>query len=56
MASKIPKVPRFSHTSNDKVGKGDSYGTGVKNPVGKMKSMLDPMANKKIKKPPRSLA
>lgn len=54
--AKIPKAPKFSHTSNSKMGSGDSYGTGVKNPVGKMKSMLEPMANKKTKKPPRSLA
>lgn len=55
---KINKTLKQSHTSNSKIGSGDSYGTGVKNPVGKMKSSsLTPvLKGKDVGKAPRSLA
>lgn len=31
------KVKKESHSSNTPYGQGDSYGSGVKNPVGKMR-------------------
>lgn len=55
MAKKVPKVPKFNHTSNSKVGMGDYYGTGVRNPQGKMNSLLDYASPKKSKKPPKTL-
>lgn len=48
-----------NHSSNSKIGKGDSYGTGVKNPMGKTldSSMnLKTAISKHLKKPPKSLA
>lgn len=43
-----------NHVANTKYGMGDSYGSGIRNPTGK----IDPYKIKtpKIKKPPRSLA
>ena len=54
----MAKAPRFTHTSNKKVGMGENMGTGLRNKVGKSMSTLN-YANvpaKKLKKPPRSLA
>lgn len=48
-----------SHVSRTKKPYGDSYGTGIKNPMGKMRSSaLDngAMPKSKLKKPPKSLA
>ncbi len=48
-----------SHTSNSKIGSGDSYGTGVKQKVGTIKRDFmnsKPLSAKKLGKPPRSLA
>lgn len=48
-----------AHSSPKKKGSPDSYGSGVKNPVGKMKrSALDfgYVTPKELKKPPKSLA
>ena len=47
------------HSANKKFGMGDYYGTGIKNPVGKLRDtyMEDGLVTpKKLKKPPRSLA
>ena len=48
------------HTSSDKTGSGDNYGSGIKNPIGKIRSVyaIDsiPSSNKNIEKPPKSLA
>lgn len=47
------------HTSSDKVGMGDYYGTGIKNPVGRLRdSYLDikPKSKKKFGSPPKSMA
>lgn len=48
-----------SHVSYTSMGMGDYYGTGVKQPVGKMRSPtvgITPASMKKIKSPPKSLA
>lgn len=48
-----------SHTSSDKIGKGESLGSGVKQPMGIMREDYMSFANPKpanTKKPPKSLA
>lgn len=47
-----------AHTSNAKIGMGDSFGSGVKNPTGKAKSIMgvSSLKSKRISKPPKSLA
>jgi hypothetical protein len=48
-----------AHSANKKFGMGDYYGTGVKNPTGKMRDnyMNDQLIKPKtLKKAPRSLA
>jgi hypothetical protein len=46
------------HASSDKIGMGDFYGTGVKNPIGRVRSsyISTPVSPSKLKKPPKSLA
>lgn len=53
-----PKPNRFAHTANTKYGMGENYGTGVKNPVGKIREnqTMVPLPKSKISKPPRKLA
>jgi hypothetical protein len=54
------KTNKQYHTSNAKTGIGDFYGTGIKQKVGTIKDMyltnMNPMSNKKVGKPPKSLA
>lgn len=52
------KPLKNAHTPNTKLGMGDHYGTGVKNPIGKMREGVGQVnvSSKKLKKPPRSLA
>lgn len=52
------KANKQFHSSNDKIGKGDSYGTGVRNPSGKAKEIMGvkPITKSQIGKPPKSLA
>jgi hypothetical protein len=46
-----------SHTANTKYGMGDNYGTGVKNPLGKMRGMgMQTLTKKKLGTPPKSIA
>lgn len=56
----LPKAPKSKgwHTPKSPKGSGDYYGTGVKQKVGKVIDGLGqkPLDQKKIKKPPRSLA
>lgn len=48
---------KTAHTSNSKIGMGDFYGSGVRNPVGRMRDGLGmPLSKKKVKIPPKSLA
>lgn len=47
-----------SHTEPTKFGMGDYYGTGMKNPVGKMRSDsvgYTPISRKGLKTPPTSV-
>ena len=56
-----PKKPgknRFAHTANTQYGMGDNYGSAVKNPMGKIRSVTGaaPLSKSKLKNPPRGLA
>lgn len=59
--SKTPKRRkgyRFAHTPASPKGLGDYYGTGIRQPIGKMRddSMgMQVISPTKLKKPPRSL-
>jgi len=59
---KTPKPLKRSpeaHVCNTKYGMGDYYGTGIKQPVGRVREDYingTPMTNKKMGKPPKSLA
>lgn len=59
MKAKAGKALKQAHTPNTKFGMGDSYGTGVKQKIGKALSNTASVASipkAKIKKPPKSLA
>lgn len=48
-----------SHTAKTKYGMGDYYGTGTKNPMGKVRGGtvgMKSVSKKKLGKPPKSLA
>lgn len=49
-----------AHTSNAKRGMGDAYGSGMKNPIGKIRDVstvtTTPLSKVKLKKPPKSMA
>ena len=48
-----------AHTDNTKYGMGDYYGTGFKNPIGRMRSPgvgYRPVNPEQMAKPPKSLA
>ncbi len=55
---KKSKGLKNAHTPNTKIGMGDFYGTGVKNPIGKIVDVFgnNNMSNSKMGKPPKSLA
>ncbi len=56
---KNSKIPKVAHTPNTKRGVGDYYGTGIRQPFGKMRSDslgMIAVTPKKLKKPPKSLA
>lgn len=55
---KKAKPLKNAHTANTKLGMGDFYGSGVKNPTGKMRSGAGriEVTSKNLKKPPKSLA
>jgi len=50
------KVSKTAHTSNSKRGMGDYRGTGIRNPIGKIRDVSGEKSSSKLKKPPRSLA
>ena len=52
------KTNKQAHTSNSKIGMGDHYGSGVKNPVGLIRDVMGivDVRPKNLKKPPKSLA
>ena len=47
-----------AHTSNSKMGMGDHYGSGIKNPVGKIRDVMGigNIKSKRLSKAPKSLA
>lgn len=57
---KKSKKPSEWHSSKSKVGLGDFQGIGVKQKVGRIRSVYpvdySPMTNKQMGKPPKSLA
>lgn len=56
--SKPLKRTNEAHTSKSKIGMGDHYGSGVRNPVGKVRDVMGitDVTPKRLKKPPKSLA
>ena len=56
---KKTKTNKTAHTSNSKIGMGDFHGSGIKNPLARVRDDLilaKPKSSKQIAKPPRSLA
>ena len=55
---KKTQTPRMAHTSNSKIGMGTSYGSGVRQPMGKVRDVLGAgnFSKKKLSKPPKQLA
>lgn len=51
------KKPRFAHTANTKYGMGDSYGTGIKAKLGKMRegTGMATLNKKQLGTPPKSV-
>lgn len=47
-----------THVPKTKYGMGDYYGTGIKNPIGRVREdyMMNPIPSKNMGKPPKSLA
>lgn len=56
--SKSLKRTHEAHTSKSQIGMGDHYGSGVKNPIGKIRDVMGitDVRPKKLGKPPKSLA
>lgn len=56
--SKSLKRTNEAHTSKSKIGMGDHYGSGVKNPIGKIRDVMGitDVKPKGLKKAPKSLA
>lgn len=55
----MKKIPLNAHTPKTLKGSGDNYGTGVRNPVGRMREDsigMNPLSKEKLKKAPKSLA
>lgn len=54
------KTNKQFHTSDVKTGSGDFYGVGIKQKMGKIRDMytpgINPLSEKKLKTPPKSLA
>lgn len=56
---KIPKTKRVEwHTSKNKMGLGDYYGTGITAKIGRMRqgTGFEDLSPKKLKTPPKTLA
>ena len=53
------KSLKQAHTSNSPKGMGDYYGSGIKNPIGRVRDSYMPqlkdLGSKKLRTPPRSL-
>ncbi len=55
-ANPKPKALKNAHTSNAKFGMGDNYGSGVRNPIGKIREGMKSLSSKSLKKAPKALA
>lgn len=56
---KIPKTKHYqSHTSKNKMGLGDYYGTGITAKIGRMRegTGFEELSKTKLKTPPKTLA
>lgn len=53
---KKPKASKEWHGSKSKFGMGDYYGSGVRNPIGRVRDSYINTPSKNINKPPKSLA
>lgn len=49
-------VSEVAHTPRSSFGVGDYYGTGVRNPMGRVRGDSSRLTPEQLKKPPRSLA
>lgn len=60
LSMKKVKGLKQAHTSNAKRGMGDAYGSGMKNPIAKIRDVstvtTTPLSKLKLKKPPKSMA
>ena len=58
MKKKPLKPARNAHTANTKHGMGDYFGSGIKNPVGRIRDVTNftEVKGKKLGKAPKSLA
>ena len=52
------KANKENHVSNSKIGMGDHYGSGIRNPVGEVRDVMGitNVKPKRLGKPPKSLA
>jgi len=52
------KANKEAHVANTKYGMGDYYGSGIRNPIGKMREGMGTkeVTPKKLKTPPKALA
>lgn len=58
--TELKKYNKFktAHTSSSQIGMGDYYGSGIRNPMGRVRDTMegDYVIPRKLKKPPKSLA
>lgn len=57
--SKTPVASYQAHTAKTKFGMGSNYGTGVKQPIGKVRAGtvgMKPVSKKQLSSPPKTLA
>jgi len=58
VVKKLISKTKQAHTSKSQIGMGDYYGTGIKNPMGRMRDGLGmkQLSTKKMKTPPKTWA
>lgn len=58
--TELKKYKKFktAHTSSSQIGMGDYYGTGIRNPMGRVRDTMEGnyVAPRKLKKAPKALA
>ncbi len=54
----MKKSKKSFHTNSSPKGMGDFYGSGIRNPIGKVRDLygINPIKKAKLKNPPKSLA